>query len=329
MDYLGESGIGAWSYGTPDQAQMATQIMGAMASTATVDKMFLGMAKGEDMMASIAKDSAADPTMKAIIAVLMHDFPWHAAVCGDIDLTGLRKPQSYYRDILWNGGDRVYATVRLPEPEGKKIIAVGWATYPTSPTWTWPGQEGKPLQVEVYSGAETVRLYLNDHLIAEQPTGPEQQFKTTFSVPYTPGILKAVGIRGGKPVAESILTTSGRAVGLRLTPDRAVVHADGQDLSYLVVEAVDAQGRLQPYADQLVHFSLSGPGTIAAVGNGDAQDDASYQGDQRKLYAGRALLVVRTTQHSGPITIKATTPGWRDASATIEAKAATPVPELP
>ena len=97
------------------------------------------------------------------------------AACGDLDLTGYRKPQSYYRDILWNGGDRVYATVRLPEPDGKKIIAVGWATYPTLPTWTWPGQEGKALQVEVYSGAEKVRLYLNDKLIGEQPTGRDQE----------------------------------------------------------------------------------------------------------------------------------------------------------
>ena len=78
--------------------------------------------------------------------LFFHPYPWHAAACGDLDLTGFRKPQSYYRDILWNGGDRVYATVRLPEPEGKKIIAIMWATYPTLPSWSWPGQEGKELR---------------------------------------------------------------------------------------------------------------------------------------------------------------------------------------
>ena len=132
MDYLGESGIGAWSYGTPEQAQIAEKMMGAMFTTAIVDKMFLGMANGVDVMAEMAK-GASDPAQKAAMAVMFHGYPWHAAACGDLDLTGYRKPQSYYRDILWNGGDRVYATVRLPEPEGKKIIAVGWATYPTLP----------------------------------------------------------------------------------------------------------------------------------------------------------------------------------------------------
>ncbi len=319
MDYLGESGIGAWSYGTPAEAQMAQQVMGGMMNSPMIDKMFLGMANGVDVMAAMAQ-SPPDPAAKAAMAVMFHGYPWHAAACGDLDLTGYRKPQSYYRDILWNGGDRVYATVRLPEPEGKKIIAVGWATYPTLPTWTWPGQEGKELQVEVYSGAEKVRLFLNGKLIGEQPTGREQEFKATFSVPYAPGTLKAVGMRGDKAVAESELTTAGKATGLRVTADRSVVQADGQDLSFLTVEAVDAEGRLEPHADQEVQFSVSGPGVIAAVGNGDGQDSDSYRGDRRKLFQGRALVVVRTTRQSGPISVTAKAPGLSDGSALIQAK---------
>lgn len=319
MDYLGESGIGAWSYGTPAEAQMAQQVMGGMMNSPMIDKMFLGMANGMDVMAAMAQ-GPPDPAAKAAMAVMFHGYPWHAAACGDLDLTGYRKPQSYYRDILWNGGDRVYATVRLPEPEGKKIIAVGWATYPTLPTWTWPGQEGKELQVEVYSGAEKVRLFLNGKLIGEQPTGREQEFKATFSVPYAPGTLKAVGMRGDKAVAESELTTAGKATGLRVTADRSVAQADGQDLSFLTVEAVDAEGRLEPHADQEVQFSVSGPGVIAAVGNGDGQDSDSYQGDRRKLFQGRALVVVRTTRQSGPISVTAKAPGLSDGSALIQAK---------
>ncbi len=327
MDYLGESGIGAWSYGTPEQAKMAQQIMGGMVNPAVIDKMFLGMANGVDVMAEMTK-GASDPAMKAAMAVMFHGYPWHAAVCGDLDLTGYRKPQSYYRDILWNGGDRVYATVRLPEPEGKKIIAVGWATYPTQPSWSWPGQEGKDLQVEVYSGAEKVRVFLNDKMIGEKPTGREQEFKATFSVPYAPGTLRVVGMRGNSAVAESILTTAGDAVGLRITADRSEVKADGQDLSFLAVEAIDAQGRLQPHADQEVQFSISGPGVIAAVGNGDAEDPASYRGDRRKLFEGRALVVVRTSRQSGAITIQAKAAGLKDGAATIEATAAAQRAEL-
>jgi beta-galactosidase len=203
MDYLGESGIGAWSYGTPEQAQVGQRLMGGLADSSTVDKMFLGMANGVDMTAAMAQ-GAADPAVKSAMTVMFHGFPWHGAVCGDLDLTGYRKPQSYYRDILWNGGDRLYATVRPPVPEGKQIIAAAWATYPTLPTWSWPGQEGKELQIEVYSGAEKVRLYLNDKLIAEKPTGRAEEFKAIFSVPYAAGTLKAVGLRADRAVAHSV-----------------------------------------------------------------------------------------------------------------------------
>ena len=162
MDYLGESGIGAWSYATPQEAAQAAGIAKMM------QQMMSSMgADGKNPFEAMA---AANDKPNPIAKLLFAGYPWHAACSGDLDLTGFRKPSSYYRDILWNGGDRVFATVRLPEPEGKKIVAMGWSVYPTLPSWTWPGQEGKPLTVDVYSGAESVRLYLNDKLIGEKPT---------------------------------------------------------------------------------------------------------------------------------------------------------------
>ena len=327
MDYLGESGIGAWQYGTPEQAKMAEGMAGMMAGTAMIDQLFTGMANGKDVMADMAKNTS-DPSAKAMMELFFHPYPWHAAVCGDLDLTGYRKPQSYYRDIVWNGGDRVYATVRLPEPEGKKIIAIMWATYPTVPSWTWPGQEGKDLEVEVYSGAEKVQLFLNDKLIGEKPTGRGQEFKAVFFVPYAPGALKAVALRGDHAVAESVLTTTGEATKLRLTPDRTVLRADGEDLSFVTVEAVDADGSPQLRAAQEIQFQISGPGAIAAVGNGDAQDPDSYHSDRRKLYQGRALVVIRSSKQTGPITLTVKGSGLGDGSLTIDTRAPQPHPEL-
>ena len=192
MDYLGESGIGAWGLGTTEQAAQAEQrekISGALKILA--DRHFLGLIKGADQRAAIATEGV-DRSVMSVLGFLMDgSFPSHAASCGDLDLTGWRKPQSFYRDILWNGGDRVYATVRLPEPEDRKIVAVGWAVYPTLPSWTWPGQEGKQMQVEVYSGVERVRLFLNDKLIGEKPAGREQQYKAVFAVPLPVGYVKS------------------------------------------------------------------------------------------------------------------------------------------
>ncbi len=319
MDYLGESGIGAWAYGTPEQVAIAGKISGMMQDTSIVDKLFLAMANGVDAMSQMAKGNG-NSGMQAAFALMFPGYPWHASDCGDLDLTGYRKPESYYRDILWNGGDRVYATVRLPEPEGKKIVALGWAVYPTLASWTWPGEEGKTMQVEVYSGVEKVRLYLNGKLMGEKPAGEAEQFKATFDVPYAPGTLKAEGLQGGRVVAESLLQTAGKAAELRLKADRGVLRAGGEDLAFVTVEAVDAKGRLVMNADEEVQFALDGPGVIQAVGNGDGRDDAPYQGAERKLYYGRALVVVRTAKMGGTIRLKATAAGLGGAEAVMEAK---------
>ena len=319
MDYLGESGIGAWAYGTPEQVAIAGKISGMMQDTSVVDKLFLAMANGVDAMSEMAKGNG-NSGMGSAMALMFPGFPWHASNCGDLDLTGYRKPQSYYRDILWNGGKRVYATVRLPEPEGKKIIALGWAVYPTMPSWTWPGEEGKTMQVEVYSGVERVRLYLNGKLMGEKPAGEAEQFKATFDVPYAPGTLRAEGLQGGRVAAERVLETAGKPARLELKADRRMLRADGEDLAFVTVEAEDAKGGLVMNADEEVQFTLEGPGVIQAVGNGDGRDDAPYQGTQRKLYQGRALVVVRTTKKGGTIRLKATAAGLRGAEAATEAK---------
>ena len=309
MDYLGESGIGAWSYGDPKQA---TQI-GQMKNFLRVYMAKMG-ADGKNPMAAFLNGQPPSP--------IAPGWPWHASYCGDLDLTGFRKPSSYYRDILWNGGDRIFAAVRLPEPEGKKIVAPAWAVDPTLPDWTWPGQEGKPLTVEVYSGAPAVRLYLNDKLIGEKPTGRDQAFKAEFEVTYAPGTLKAVGVRGDHVVAASILRTTGAPVRLKLTADRTLVRADGQDLAFVTVEAVDDNGQLQMSGNEEVRFSVTSAGSIAAVGNGDGQYQHSYSADNVTLFHGRALVVLRTSRKGGKINLTAKAEGLGSSSVEIQSKPA-------
>jgi len=315
MDYLGESGIGAWSYGEPKQANQLIQMNKFLRSF--MAKMG---ADGKNPMAPFQNGQPPNP--------LSPGFPWHAAYCGDLDLTGFRKPSSYYRDILWNGGDRVFATVRLPEPDGKKILAAAWAVYPSLPNWTWPGEEGKPMTVEVYSDAERVRLYLNDKLIGEKFTGRDQQFKAEFEVPYAPGTLKAEGLRGDRVVGQSVIQTTGLPVQLKLTSDRKTLNANGQDLAFITVEAVDAGGHLQMNSNQTVHFTVGGVGTIAAVGSGDGQSQEAYSGNSFTLFNGRALVILRTFLRDGHITLSAGAEGLHSSSIVLESKPGNTLPDL-
>ena len=153
-----------------------------------------------------------------------------------------------------------------------------------------------------------MQLYLNDKLIGEKPTTRGEQFKATFSVPYAPGVLRAVALDGDKEAQRIELTTSGDVAALRLTADRNQLTADGQDLAFITVESVDAQGRFQPNGNQTVTFEVEGAGTLAGVASGDYSTTESYQANQRKLFNGRAQLIIRTTKNTGPITISASAP---------------------
>ncbi|MGA9120353.1 MAG: glycoside hydrolase family 2 TIM barrel-domain containing protein [Bacteroidota bacterium] len=247
-------------------------------------------------------------------------FPWHAAYCGDIDLTGWRKPISHYRDILYNGTEKLYLAVREPNFAPREIKETLWSVWPTWESWNWPGYDGKELQVEVYSKYPKVRLYLNAKLVGEQGTTEEQQFKATFPVPYAPGELRAVGVVDSKEVESAVLRTAGPAAEVRLIPDRTTISATGQDLSFVTVEVTDADGTIDPNAQNRLQFSVDGPGVIAAVGNADIKDLDSYVGTTRKAWHGRALVVIRSTKRTGKITLAVRSAGLADAQTTISAE---------
>ena len=224
-------------------------------------------------------------------------FPWHAAYCGDIDFTGLRKPISHYRSMLYNNdGEKLYMAVREPNGYKGKVKTTMWGTWPIFESWNWAGHEGKNIEVEVYARYPQVKLFLNDQLIGEKPVA---EGKAVFTLPYQPGTLKAVA-----PNGESVtLQTAGEAKTIRLTADHTKLKADGQDLAFITVEMLDANGVVNPTADNLLTASVKGPATIVAFGNADIKDCDSYADSIHKAWKGRALLVVRSTGKKGKVTV--------------------------
>ncbi|MGQ7857130.1 sugar-binding domain-containing protein [Pedobacter sp. WC2501] len=245
-------------------------------------------------------------------------FPWHGAYCGDIDLTGWRKPISHYRSMLYNDNEKLYMAVREPAPEPLEIKETLWSVWPTWESWTWPGFEGKTVQVEVYSKYPGVRLYLNNKLLGEQATTREQQFKATFQVPYTAGLLKAVGVEDNKETGSAILKSAGEAAKIKLTADRKEILANGQDLSYIKIEVTDKEGTIQPNATNRLHFKIEGPGVIAGVDNADLKDFEQYVGDTRKVWKGKALVVIKSKHEVGDIKLTVTSPGLPAETLTIK-----------
>ncbi|HUO10805.1 MAG TPA: glycoside hydrolase family 2 TIM barrel-domain containing protein [Phycisphaerae bacterium] len=263
---------------------------------------------------------------KAYSHAASEQFPYHGAYCGDIDITGWRKPVSHARNITWDRGEKLYSSVVEPTGggrDGKPWHATDWGVVPSWESWTWPGFEGKSLEVQVYSRCERVRLYVNDVLVGEKPTGLAEQFKAVFNVPYAPGVLRTVGVVDRHEVASNELRTAGAVAGIRLVPDRTVIAADGEDLSFIAVESVDKEGNFQPNGDAEVKFAVDGPGgagTIAGVASGDLSGTEGYQGNRRRLFHGRAQVIVRSSHQAGMINVHATAEGLAEGRVRIEAR---------
>jgi beta-galactosidase len=222
------------------------------------------------------------------------EYPWHQANCGDLDLCGFKRPQSYYRDVLWQRGTELYIAVHPPAPEGKTPTDTYWGWPDVWPNWTWPGHEGQTFKVDVYSACEQVELFLNGKSLGVQPATRQERFIATFEVPYEPGELKAVGYAGEQPVAECQVRTVGAPVQIRLTPDRDSIQSKPGDLCYVTAEIVDQDGLVHPSADHQLFFTVKGEGEIAAVGSSNPVSTERYRGNQRRAHRGRCLVVVKS-----------------------------------
>jgi beta-galactosidase len=142
-----------------------------------------------------------------------------------------------------------------------------------------------------------------------------------YDVPYAPGRLEAVGYTAGKAVSRDVVETTGKAVALKLTPDRTALKGDGVDAMPITVAAVDAKGRVVPDAMDVVSFAVDGAERLG-IGNGDPNSLEADAADKRSLFHGLAQLVIRSHEGAGQAVITATADGLKPAKLTLAVTAA-------
>jgi beta-galactosidase len=222
---------------------------------------------------------------------------------GIVDLAGIPKDRYYLYRSHW-------------APEKKTIHIL--------PHWNWPDRVGKNVPVYVYTGGDSAELFLNGKSLGKRTKNPNAEVVRDryalrwLEVPYKPGEIKAVAYRNGHGLGSAVMRTAGEPARLRLTPDRSSLKADGDDVSYVLVEAADKDGNLCPLAMNDVKFKLEGPAEIAGVANGDHHFPAEFVADHVTLFYGKAMLVVRTSEgKGGSVDITATSEGLRQAKASL------------
>ncbi|WBS05306.1 DUF4982 domain-containing protein [Pseudoduganella sp. SL102] len=174
-------------------------------------------------------------------------FGWPAisSQFGMTDTTGVLKDTAYYLKAWWR-------------PEAMVHIL---------PHWNWPGREGQPVDVRVYSNGDEVELLQDGRSLGRQPMPRDSHLR--WSVPYAPGRLEAVAYRRGVRIADTAVATTGTPATVHLSGDTERLAADGRAIAVVWVNVRDREGRLVPTASDRMDFAVTGPPRIIGVGNGD------------------------------------------------------------
>jgi len=208
-------------------------------------------------------------------------WPSRSSYFGIIDLAGFPKDVYYMYQSEWSN---------------KVVLHI-------LPHWNW--NKGDSIDVWVYyNQADEVELLLNGKSLGRK-SKPDGVFHVWWRVPYQEGTLQAISYKDGKQVLTETIKTADEPASVRLTADRKTITADGKDLSFVTVEVLDKNKNVVPIADNLIRFSVEGPGTIAGTDNGNPTDSVSLKKPERNLFNGKALVVVQSEKAAGIIKLKA------------------------
>ena len=281
-DYIGEAGIGKSLFVTPD-----------------------------------------DPLVKAgqwaVMPGTTSPYPWRLANDADFDITGRVRPQGEYRGVIWGSG-KTHLYAQSPALFGKTEVVSPWGFTDVVKCWNWKGLEGKPVTLTVFTAADEVSILLNGKEICRKAVCKERPLPCSvcFDAVYEPGVLEAVSYTDGKEVSRDRLETAGAPAALRLTPEKTVLRADGQDAVYIGIEVTDSEGRTVPDAKIFLTAKVNGA-SLAGFGTGDPRTEENYTDEHTVTFRGQAMAVIRSGCEAGKITFTVKSDEGMSASCELKA----------
>ena len=212
---------------------------------------------------------------------------------GDLSIIGNRRPVSYYREIVFGLTKQPCIAVQNPASYGIPRNFGPWRYTDCTFGYSYPGQEGKPIMIQVYAGGDTVELILNGRSLGKQACGKETGFETEFHAVYEPGELEAVAYENGKEIGRASLRTAGTPAAVRLSAETY------DTLAFVNVDVVDIQGLLAADAAVKLHIELDGPARLLGFGGFGARHHKGYEGADTTAGEGHALAVLKLDKKTG------------------------------
>lgn len=252
-----------------------------------------------------------------VIPTFNMTYPCLTANVGDIDITGFRKPISYYREIVFGLRKTPYIAVQRPIYYGKKMMKLPWVDTDCVESWSWNGFEDKKVIVEVYSDADEVELILNDKVIGRKKVGVDQEYKAIFDMIYQPGTLQACNIRNDIK-CETFIIKSPSNASIKLNPNKHILKADSNDLCFIDIDIKDLDGNRQTYPEICVKAFITGHAQLIGFGSGDSNNSKHFNDQTMTTYDGRLLAILKAGKTPGKAIFAVESEGFERKEIVIE-----------
>jgi beta-galactosidase len=231
---------------------------------------------------------------------------WNIAL---FDRNGGWRPLSWQRQSWWTDEPMVHIA-RREGRNGEGGLTSDWT--PVDP------DAYDQAHVEIYSNCEEVELFLDNTSLGRQSM-PADASPAKYVLDFMPGTLKVVAYNGGQSVAEQQEISATEPVKVELTAEKAQAANDWDEVVYLTATVLDNAGIRCPNGREEVTFTISGPGEIVAVDNGDNFNHERFKTDHQTVYKGQAIAIIRATADTGMITVTASADGLTGSSVTLQA----------
>lgn len=237
-------------------------------------------------------------------------FPAQLAYVGDIDITGNRRPVSYFREIVFGLRKEPYIAVQNPNHYGEHLIKTPWVLSDSQSSWTWNGFEGKPVVVEVYAPGEEVELFVNGKSLGREVAGEAAGYRVIYETIYEPGEIVAVSYEDAMEIGRHIIHTTAEAECLNV-----ITETVGSTLVYLDVYASDKLGNVVTNAEQKLSVEVSGA-QLQGFGSANPKTSYGYKGTETETFRGHAQVILRKKENAS-ISVKITADSGLVAETTI------------
>ena len=246
-------------------------------------------------------------------------FPYRTAQDADYDITGLLLPQGEYRSVVW-GSEKTHLYTRHPDAFDKVEMMTFWGFPQFNKNWTYPGYEGKPVKIAVFSRAEEVEVLINGRSIGKKKVSYEAPMPNLaeFEATYEPGKIEAVSYTGGQEVSRDLLCTAGQPAQIKLSCSKKSLLSDGHDAAFVMIDILDDKGQLVPDAEINLTANVMGAALLAGFGSGNPITDEDYTDNKTVTYKGHACAILRSGYEKGKTSLTISAQGLDEKTITLD-----------